>query len=57
MLIIVDNSSTYRVNKTKDQIAVNADDYELFYQPTYEPNVKIRLNYCGHGLRTRQVSI
>ena len=39
MLIIVDNCSIHKANKTMDWIAEHADDCELFYQPTYAPEV------------------
>ena len=43
MLIIVDNLSIHKANKTKDQIAENLDDREMSCQPTYAPNVKNRV--------------
>ena len=39
MLIVVDNCSIHKVNRSKEWIAGQADDGELFYQPTYAPEV------------------
>ena len=39
ILIVVDNCSIRKANKTKEWIAENADECEIFYQPTYSPEV------------------
>ena len=39
ILVVVDNCSIHIAKKTKQWIAENADKCEIFYQPTYSPEV------------------
>ena len=39
IVILVDNCSIHTANKTKEWVAEHADECELFYQPTYAPEV------------------
>ena len=54
ILVVVDNCSIHTAKKTKHWIAENADKCEIFYQPTYAPEVNpVELTWA---LVKRQVS-